>query len=198
MAAAFDTTTKTLLWAIILMMNHPEVQEKVQAEIRTVITDNRLVTLSDRVNMPYTNAVMNEMQRYANILPFNFARIVKETVVINGYTLPKGVAVVPQISAILYDESVFENPHDFVPERFLENEKKSVKKFDEMIPFSVGKRSCLGESLARTELFLICVSLMQKFKFSFPPDEGKPVTLSPVCALALGPKPFKCLIQTRE
>lgn len=193
--AGLETTLKTLHWAVLLMIKYPSIQQKVQQEIDRVITDDRLPSMSDRTRMPYTNAVICEVQRFANILPFNFAREVKETVTVGGYTIPKGAAIVPQISTVHFDEEIFANPREFIPERFLESDNLNLKKCEQLIPFSLGKRSCLGESLARTELFLIFAALMQKFQFSSKTDSY--LSLSPAPGFTVGPQDFDCRVQTR-
>jgi cytochrome P450 len=82
---------------------------------------------------------------------------------INGYTLRKGQWIVPQISIILRDPKIYPNPKAFQPERFLDEDGK-LKRADELIPFSIGKRQCLGEGLARLELFLVMANLLNQYK----------------------------------
>lgn len=71
----------------------------------------------------------------------------------------------PQIGAINFDENLYPNPELFQPSRFLNNEG-IFRNFEHLIPFGIGKRSCLGEALARTELFIILTTLLQNFEFS--------------------------------
>ena len=99
----------------------------------------------------------------ANLLPLNLIHKTTRDVTIRGYLIPKNTCIVPQIGAVLFDETIFPEPESFKPERFL-NENRELKKIEEFCPFSVGKRQCLGESLARMELFLILANLFNQFK----------------------------------
>lgn len=195
-SAGMETTVTTLSWAILLMMSYPEVQEKVQNEIKLVIGSERSPTMNDRIQMPYTNAVIQELQRYANILPVNLARTVSQSTQIEGYTIPKGIAIVPQISVVLRDETLFIDPETFSPDRFIESDGKTLKKSEYVIPFSLGKRICLGESLARIELFLIFTLLLQRFTFSFDENEPKP-NLNPKTGFTIAPHSYNVSIKRR-
>ncbi|KAF7642267.1 hypothetical protein LDENG_00261140 [Lucifuga dentata] len=73
--AGTETTSITLLWALVFLINHPDVQEKVQAEIDRVIRQNRQPAMADRLNLPYTDAVIHKIQRMGNIVPLNGLRM---------------------------------------------------------------------------------------------------------------------------
>ncbi|KAG1964374.1 cytochrome P450 2J6 [Pimephales promelas] len=87
--AGTETTSTTLYWGLLYMMKYPEIQAKVQEEIDHVVGGSRQPTLSDKDNMPYTNAVIHEMQRIGNILPLNLARATVEDSQIGKYSIPK-------------------------------------------------------------------------------------------------------------
>ncbi|KAM7324680.1 hypothetical protein ACRRTK_016985 [Alexandromys fortis] len=89
--AGTETTSTTLRWALLYMAVYPEIQEKVQAEIDRVIGQMRQASLADRESMPYTNAVVHEVQRMGNIVPFNVPREVSKDTSLNGFHLPKSV-----------------------------------------------------------------------------------------------------------
>ena len=67
--AGSETTSTTLTWAALYMVRYPHIQEKVQQELDKVVGTNRLPSTSDRPNLPYTEAVLMEIQRHANIVP---------------------------------------------------------------------------------------------------------------------------------
>uniref|UniRef100_A0A914H2L1 Unspecific monooxygenase n=1 Tax=Globodera rostochiensis TaxID=31243 RepID=A0A914H2L1_GLORO len=164
-AAGQETTSTTIAWGIAYLIHHPQIQTKMREELRRIDANStRVVTVSDRSELPYTNAVICEIQRVANLVAFNLLRRLTRDVTIDGYLLKSGTAVCPQISAILMDDKIFDEPTEFRPERFLDEEGK-LKRVNELIPFSIGKRQCLGESLARMELFIFVANLFKQYEF---------------------------------
>ncbi|XP_072916302.1 cytochrome P450 2K1-like isoform X2 [Hemitrygon akajei] len=158
-----------LRWAMLLMMKYPQIQEKVHDEITTVIGSERFPRTEDHKNLPYTNAVIHEIQRFANIVPLNLMHSTTEDVNFKGYFLPKGTPVMPLLTSVLYDKTQWETPNDFNPSNFLDADGKFVKR-DAFAPFSMGRRDCAGETLARMELFLFFTILIQRFRFQVPPN----------------------------
>ncbi|KAM7324686.1 hypothetical protein ACRRTK_016991 [Alexandromys fortis] len=87
--AGTETTSTTLRWALLYMALYPEIQAKVQSEIDRVIGQEKQPSLNDRDAMPYTNAVVHEVQRMANVVPLNVAREVTVDTTLAGFHLPK-------------------------------------------------------------------------------------------------------------
>ncbi|XP_036610923.1 cytochrome P450 2J2-like [Trichosurus vulpecula] len=166
--AGTETTSATLRWALLYMALYPEIQGKIQAEIDQVIGQSRQPTMADKENMPYTNAAIHEVQRMGNIVPFNVPRVATVDTTVGGYHVPKGTIVMTNLTALHRDPKEWATPETFNPEHFLENGQ--FKKREDFLPFSTGKRVCLGEQLARTELFLFFTCLLQKFTFQAPPN----------------------------
>ncbi|XP_061269048.1 cytochrome P450 2J2-like isoform X2 [Bos javanicus] len=167
--AGTETTSTTLRWGLLFMALNPEIQEKVQAEIDRVLGQSQKVSTASRESMPYTNAVIHEVQRMGNIVPMNVPREVTVDTVLAGYHLVKGTMVLTNLTALHRDPAEWATPDTFNPEHFLENGQ--FKKRESFLPFSIGKRMCLGEQLARTELFIFFTSLLQKFTFRPPENE---------------------------
>ncbi|XP_066232519.1 cytochrome P450 2J2-like [Saccopteryx leptura] len=165
--AGTETTSTTLRWGLLYMALNPEIQEKVHAEIDRVIGHSQQPSIAVRELMPYTNAVVHEVQRMGNIIPLNAPREVTVDTTLAGYHLPKGTLVMTNLTALHRDPAEWATPDTFNPEHFLENGQFKKKKA--FLPFSVGKRACLGEQLAKSELFIFFTSLLQKFTFQ-PPD----------------------------
>ncbi|XP_075280489.1 cytochrome P450 2J2-like [Opisthocomus hoazin] len=185
--AGTETTSTTIRWALLFMAIHPEIQARVQAEIDAVIGQVRQPALEDRSNMPYTNAVIHEVQRKGNILPFNVPRMSTKDTVLDSFHIPKGTTFLVNLTSVMFDKDEWETPDSFNPEHFLKDGQ--FWKRESFMPFSIGKRACLGELLARSELFLFFTSLLQKFTFQVPPD----TTLSPQVKLGItmAPQPYK-------
>ncbi|KAM8952380.1 cytochrome P450 2C31-like isoform 4-T4 [Pelodytes ibericus] len=165
--AGMETTTTTLRWGLLLMMKYPEIQKNVHNEIDKVIGSAQPQT-EHRKEMPYTDAVIHEIQRFGNIVPGGGARATTQDVTFRGYFLSKGTMVVPLLSSVLQDEAYFEKPKEFYPQHFLDSEGNFVKN-EAFLPFGAGRRVCAGENLAKMELFLFFTRLMQKFTFRAPP-----------------------------
>ncbi|XP_076009184.1 cytochrome P450 2J6-like [Genypterus blacodes] len=192
--AGTETTSITLLWALVFLINHPDIQEKVQAEIDRVIGQNRLPTMADRIHLPYTDAVIHEIQRMGNIVPLNALRMATRDTTLGGYFIPKGTSLMPNLTSVLFDKTEWETPDTFNPGHFLDADGKFVKR-EAMMPFSAGKRVCLGEGLAKMELFLFFVRLLQKFSFSTL--DGVVLSTEGVSGSFRVPEPFQIYAKAR-
>ncbi|XP_056136444.1 cytochrome P450 2U1 [Lampris incognitus] len=169
--AGTDTTTNSVLWLLLYMVIYPDIQEKVQEEIDEVVGRDRIPSLTDKGSLPFTEATIMEVQRMTVVVPLAIPHMISETTEFRGYTIPKGTVIVPNLWSVHRDPTVWENPNHFKPSRFLDNEGKLQRK-DCFIPFGIGRRVCMGEQLAKMELFLMFTNLMQAFKFRLP--EGVP------------------------
>uniref|UniRef100_A0A667XZ02 Cytochrome P450, family 2, subfamily R, polypeptide 1 n=1 Tax=Myripristis murdjan TaxID=586833 RepID=A0A667XZ02_9TELE len=193
--AGSETTSTTLRWAFLYMAKYPEIQEKVQAEIDRVIGQSRQPSMMDRANLPYTDAVIHEILRMGNIVPLSLPHSTNNEMQLGNYTIPKGVVIIPNLTSVLFDKKEWETPYTFNPGHFLNEEGKFVKRAA-FIPFSAGKRVCLGENLARMELFLFFTSFMQRFTFSMP-SGVKPV-LDYRFGVTLAPIQYKICAKLRQ
>uniref|UniRef100_A0A8C4JD96 Cytochrome P450 2U1 n=1 Tax=Dromaius novaehollandiae TaxID=8790 RepID=A0A8C4JD96_DRONO len=190
--AGTDTTSNTLLWCLLYMSLYPEVQEKVHAEIGAVLGRDKVPSLAHKAQMPFTEATIMEVQRMTAVVPLSIPRMASETA---GYTIPKGSVIVPNLWSVHRDPNIWEKPDDFKPTRFLDENGELIKK-EAFIPFGMGKRVCMGEQLAKMELFLIFASLMQSFTFLYPENATKP-SMEGRFGLTLAPCPFKLIALKR-
>ncbi|KAM4042297.1 cytochrome P450 2B11-like isoform 1-T1 [Anomaloglossus baeobatrachus] len=192
--AAMETTSTTLRWGLLLMIKYPEIQQKVHNEIEQVIGSAH-PQMEHRKEMPYTDAVIHEIQRFGDIIPHNVPHAVTEDVTFRGYFIPKGTVIIPLLHSALRDKAYFAKPDQFYPEHFLDT-KGDFKKNEAFVPYSIGKRSCAGETLAKMELFIFFTTLLQSFTFQSIP--GAKLDLTPAPGAANPPKPFEiCAIARR-
>uniref|UniRef100_A0A8I5TC37 Cytochrome P450 n=1 Tax=Pongo abelii TaxID=9601 RepID=A0A8I5TC37_PONAB len=205
--AGMVTTSTTLAWGLLLMILHPDVQRgrraspgcpivgthvcpgRVQQEIDDVIGQVRRPEMGDQARMPYTTAVIHEVQRFGDIVPLGVTHMTSRDIEVQGFRIPKGTTLFTNLSSVLKDEAVWEKPFRFHPEHFLDAQGHFVKP-EAFLPFSAGRRTCLGEPLARMELFLFFTCLLQRFSFSVPAGQPQP-SHSRVVSFLVIPSPYE-------
>nr|AAH87906.1 Cytochrome P450, family 2, subfamily d, polypeptide 40 [Mus musculus] len=183
------TTSATLTWALLLMILHPDVQRRVQEEIDEVIGQARRPEMADQARMPYTNAVIHEVQRFADIAPMTLPHRTSCDIEVQGFLIPKGTTLICNLSSVLKDETVWEKPLRFYPEHFLDAQGHFVKP-EAFMPFSAGRRACLGEPLVRMELLLFFTCLLQRFSFSVPDGQPLPSDYG-IYSMVVSPAPYQ-------
>uniref|UniRef100_G3NEB4 Cytochrome P450, family 2, subfamily X, polypeptide 9 n=1 Tax=Gasterosteus aculeatus aculeatus TaxID=481459 RepID=G3NEB4_GASAC len=195
--AGTDTTSNTLLTGFLYLMNYPQVQAHCGMLVDDV-EDIQLLTaipLSHTSRFFFIQAVIHEIQRVANTVPLSVFHCTTKDTELNGYSIPKGTLIIPNLTSVLNEEGQWKFPNEFNPENFLNDQGEFVKP-EAFMPFSAGPRMCLGEGLARMELFLFTVTLLRKFKFIWPEDAGEP-DFTPVYGVTLTPKPYRMKVQLR-
>ncbi|XP_007233161.3 cytochrome P450 2B4 [Astyanax mexicanus] len=193
--AGTETTANTLRWGLIYMMEHPDVQERCHEEIVRVLGFDRFPSMDDRAQLPFTHATVHEIQRCADIVPLGVVHTTTQPTKLRGYNIPAGTDIMPNLTAILTDKEHWKYPKTFNPENFLD-EKGQFCKNDSFLPFSLGPRVCLGETLARTELFIFFTSLIQRLKFSWPAG-APPPNMDGVVGIVRSNLPFNTICHCR-
>ncbi|GMT05906.1 hypothetical protein PENTCL1PPCAC_28080, partial [Pristionchus entomophagus] len=193
--AGMETTASTMAWGTALLLNYPEVQQKMHDEFDRVIGSDRIITMNDKNELHFLNAFISEVQRWANIIPQNLLRKTSRDVEVDGHFLKAGTPIAPQISVLMTDEKIFPDPYVFRPDRFIDENGK-LKTFKQFLPFSVGKRQCPGEGLARMELYLFFGNLVHRFNIS-PMDSSQIPTLTRTMKNMSKPEAFPCKLERR-
>ncbi|XP_043921512.1 cytochrome P450 2J5-like [Protopterus annectens] len=194
--AGFDSTANTLEWALLYMTAYPDIQENCYKEIKLVIDEKKEVNYEDRHKMPYIQAVTHEIQRCGRVLPLAIPHDMTKETSFHGYTIPKGIRVMANLSSVLCDESQWKFPHEFNPKNFLNDEGEFMRP-DAFLPFSAGPRICMGENLARMMMFLFFTSIIQQFEIVWPTKNKSP-ELTPRFGITQCPVPFNVLLKHRR
>nr|CAB3235539.1 cytochrome P450 2C42-like [Phallusia mammillata] len=194
--AGTETTTTTLKWAVLYVVNNPDIQEKIHAEIDEVLGFDKWPCYEDRLKMPFTEATIMEVQRKANIAPIGVLHSTNKAVKLGGYNLPKGTCIVPCYHSIHYSPKHWKNPNQFDPTNFLDADGK-VGTRPAFMPFGGGLRICLGMNIAKQELFLFFVTMLQHFKLQPPPGVLK-LDEKYVSGGTLQPKSYQIVVKSRR
>nr|XP_033796575.1 steroid 17-alpha-hydroxylase/17,20 lyase isoform X4 [Geotrypetes seraphini] len=177
--AGVETTITALKWAIAYLLHYPEIQRKIQEELDRKIGLERHPLLSDRKNLPFLEATISEVLRIRPVAPLLIPHVALEESSIGEYTIPKGTRVIINLWSLHHDENEWKNPDTFDPGRFLDEEDNHVySPSPSYLPFGAGIRVCLGEILAKMELFLLLSWILQRFTLetndqTLPDLEGK-------------------------
>lgn len=197
--AGADTTSTSLAWLFLYMVLHPDKQEKVHKELDLVVGKDRLPSWKDAINMPYLQATLCEAQRASGMMVV-FGTSAIQDMRIDGYNISKGTFVALNLDRLHHDEREWPEPDKFKPERFLNSEGKFVgwNKVHGFIPFSIGRRECAGQPLAKIMLFTFASVLLHCYKFELPEGEEIPSTEVSEPALIKRPKDYNIVAKKRK
>ncbi|XP_039286678.1 methyl farnesoate epoxidase isoform X1 [Nilaparvata lugens] len=191
--AGSDSTTNTISFLVEMLTQHPDVQQRAQNEIDSVCR-GRDVCLADRKQLDYVEAVIMEVQRFCNVAPLTIPHRTKEKVKLDKYIIPKDTTVLVNLYSIHMDNKYWQDPETFRPERFLDSEGR-VKFVDRLIPFGMGRRRCLGETLGRASVFKFVTAILKNFNLTAADTIAK--KFSPIDGAILFPSPFTVQITPR-
>lgn len=174
--AGSDTTAAGIFTFFKAMILRPEVQRKAQAEIDAVTGGVRLPVASDRQSLPYVNAMVSEVLRWHTIAPFAVSHVVSKDMEFEGYSIPKGTIILPNVWAMCHDPKTYHNPFTFEPSRFLATDGTAPEQDPRVFAFGFGRRICPGRYLADNGIFLACAMSLAVFDILPVRDEhGTPI-----------------------
>ncbi|KAG8182236.1 hypothetical protein JTE90_024169 [Oedothorax gibbosus] len=173
----FESTGGTAVGLLLELSHHPSVQQRIQSELDSVVGRERLPSWMDRPSLPYLDASVQELYRVTTLFPITTIYSNFKETTINGFRIPERSAIVANIWSMHMDPEVFPQPEKFDPNRFLDSSGKRIK-VDGPYPFGLGKRSCIAESLAQMEVFIIVSSVVQSFTMQ-PGDKEDTLRLIP-------------------
>lgn len=183
--AGFDTVTTAITWSLMYLVTHPRIQKKIHEELDTVIGKARQPRLSDRLQLPYLEAFILETFRHSSFVPFTIPHSTTKHTTLNGFYIPKERCVFVNQWQVNHDQELWKDPFEFLPERFITEDGSAINKntSEKVMLFGMGKRRCIGEVLAKWEIFLFLGILLQRLEFSVPP--GIKVDMTPIYGLTM-------------
>nr|XP_003702355.1 PREDICTED: probable cytochrome P450 305a1 isoform X3 [Megachile rotundata] len=171
-AAGVDTTDNTIGFVIAFLVTYQDVQRKVHEEIDEVIGRDTYPSLSDSNRLPYLKAVLSEVWRLANIGPTSIPHRAIIDSNLLGFEIKKDYTLLANLKSVHMDKEHWGDPEVFRPERFIDSKGQFIED-SWLIPFGLGRRKCLGETVAKRTTFLFIASLLQRLHFKLPVDHPK-------------------------
>ncbi|KAG1820513.1 cytochrome P450 [Suillus subaureus] len=207
-AGASDTTVSTINSFFLAMTLFPDVQKKAQAEIDAVVGPDRLPSFADQGSLPYIEALAKEtydgmllsLPSSNGISMSGFPHCTSEDDIYDGYYIPKGSVIIPNIWFMLNDPERYTNPSQFNPERFLANDGKKPETEPRTICFGFGRRICPGIHFAEASIWLSIAMSLAVFDISKAVENGIEIIpeLDPISGTISHPKPFECSVKPRS
>uniref|UniRef100_A0A8C5R0N7 Steroid 17-alpha-hydroxylase/17,20 lyase n=1 Tax=Leptobrachium leishanense TaxID=445787 RepID=A0A8C5R0N7_9ANUR len=196
--AGVETTSTVLKWAVAYLLHYPEAQVKIQEELDAKVGFERYPLLSDRRNLHYLEATIAEVLRIRPVSPLLIPHVALEESSIGEYTIQKDARVVINLWSLHHDADEWVNPEDFNPDRFLDkNGNRIYSPSPSYMPFGAGIRVCLGEALAKMEIFLFLSWILQRFTLEVPEGDQLP-NLEGKFGVVLQVNPFKVIAKLRN
>ncbi|CAE6416160.1 unnamed protein product [Rhizoctonia solani] len=203
--AGSDTTVSALSTFLLTMLLFPEKQRKAQNELETVLGPGRMPGFQDRDSLPFIGALVMEVLRWHPVLPLAIAHVATEDVVHGEYIIPKGTTILPNIWSMSRDVTIYPNPNEFLPERFLPKSQGGLHDRPAVDPnefvFGFGRRACPGKTLATEVLWIFAASILANFDILPWVDEVTGLPVLPQGTYGDGtivhPQPFKCNFKRR-
>lgn len=174
--AGVDTTSNTLTWALYHLSKDPELQAALHEEVVGVVPAGQKPQHKDFAHMPLLKAVFKETLRLYPVVPVNSRIVTEKDIEVGGFFCPKNTHFVFCHYVVSRDESVFPEPNNFQPQRWLKDshsKKLGVLHAFGSLPFGYGVRSCLGRRLAELEMYLVLSRLIQQYKIVLAPETGE-------------------------
>ncbi|KLO19241.1 cytochrome P450 [Schizopora paradoxa] len=198
--AAIDTSSTAMHAFFLLMVHHPEVQEKAQRELDAVIGNDRLPIIEDRDSLPYIDNIVKELLRFSAVVPM-VPHSNEEDDVYNGFFIPKGSWVIANLWGILHDPRLYRDPENFIPERFEDMKDYPAEPDLTLAAFGFGRRACPGIHFGLAALFIDIASILSVFDIR-PAKDGNGRDILPPIEFIDGNirtmLPFDCVVTPRS
>uniref|UniRef100_A0A674EGF2 Cytochrome P450, family 1, subfamily C, polypeptide 2 n=1 Tax=Salmo trutta TaxID=8032 RepID=A0A674EGF2_SALTR len=192
--AGLDTVSTCLHWMLLLLAKYPNIQTRLQEQIDKVVGRDRLPSIEDKASLAYLDAVIYETMRYTSFVPLTIPHSTTSDVTIEGFHIPKDTVVFINQWSVNHNPLKWKDPHLFNPSRFLdENGALDKDLTNSVLIFSAGKRRCIGDQIAKVEVFLFSAILIHQCSFENNPSQD----LSLDCSYGLTLKPLNYKISAK-
>nr|AGN04281.1 cytochrome P450 [Oryzias melastigma] len=170
--AGMDTVSTALHWIVLLLAKHPDIQRKLHELIDRVVGRDRLPSVEDRPHMPYLDAFIYETMRFTSFVPVTIPHSTTSDVSVNGLSIPKDTVVFVNQFSVNHDPLIWRDPQVFDPSRFIDESGSLDRDLtNNVLIFSAGKRRCIGDQVAKVEIFLFFAILLHQCSFEKCPDQ---------------------------
>uniref|UniRef100_A0A3Q2U855 Cytochrome P450, family 1, subfamily C, polypeptide 2 n=1 Tax=Fundulus heteroclitus TaxID=8078 RepID=A0A3Q2U855_FUNHE len=194
--AGMDTVSTALHWIVLLLAKHPDIQTKLHELIDRVVGRDRLPSVEDRAHMPYLDAFIYETMRFTSFVPVTIPHLTTSDVTVGDLSIPKDTVIFINQWSVNHDPLRWKDPQAFDPSRFLdENGSLDKDLTNNVMIFSAGKRRCIGDQVAKVEIFLFFAILLHQCSFEKCPDEDFSLNYS--YGLTLKPLDYKIAAKLR-
>ena len=172
---AIETTLWSMEWAIAELVNHANIQKKLRDELDSVLGHGVQITEPDIRNLPYLQAVIKETMRLRMAIPLLVPHMNLLDAKLAGYDIPAESKILVNAWWLANNPDHWNKPHEFRPERFLEEEAEVEPSGNDFryLPFGAGRRSCPGIVLALPIVAITLGRLIQNFELLPPPGQSK-------------------------
>lgn len=193
-----DAVVANLLWMFLYLLHHPQYLDEAYDEIITALGNNQYPKVKDRSSLPKIQAIIQESLRLSTG-PTTIPHKATKDSTIAGFPIPKGTTTLFNLWSIHRDQRYWEDPEEFKPYRWIDENGNfnSQKKRESYLPFLVGKRACIGERIARENLFLILTRMIVDFKIEGDPNQQLPSMTEGVVGIEFYPKPYNVIFRER-
>ncbi|XP_061599415.1 cytochrome P450 1B1-like [Cololabis saira] len=196
LGAGMDTVSTALHWIVLLLAKHPDVQARLHELVDRVVGRDRLPSVEDRIHLPYLDAFIYETMRFTSFVPVTIPHSTTSDVTVGGLNIPKDTVVFINQWSVNQDPLRWKDPHVFDPSRFMdENGCLDKDLTNNVMIFSAGKRRCIGDQVAKVEIYLLFAILLHQCSFEKCPDQD--FSLNYTYGLTLKPLDYKITAKLR-
>lgn len=149
---------------IIYLTQHPAVKSKLEAEVAQFIRSDEDYSDENLQKLQYMTACLNETLRYYGPANSILMRQVTKNHNLKGVNIMEGTLINPVFIGNHFNSAYFKDPYEWNPERWL-GENKTMSNSHVFLPFSSGKRNCIGKYLAMTEAKIALARFIQRYQF---------------------------------